>query len=163
MQALPSLVAACAGTPVSPTLQYDAFDPNAAGNVGLGLFTAFVFVMLDYRSAISAFAGLSVAYLAVETVVFLLLTIGLDSALTNPSVRRAVTRDPTVVDAPYSVDEDVAAEAARIQTVVGGAGAYRGGSMGPWLQSVVPTTSGRCCRACASRCLCEPVAVGRRL
>jgi hypothetical protein len=68
-------------------------------------------------------AGLNVVYLAVETIVFLLLTIVLDTSLTNPSVRRLVARDPTVQDAPYTIDEDVAAEAARVRAAVGSAGA----------------------------------------
>ena len=122
---LPSLVAQCAHESVSPFTQYDAFDVNAA--------------------------GLNVVYLALETVLFLGATIGeggegrrgdrspitpappappraaLDVALTDPRLRRLIVRDPKVpADAHYAVDEDVAAEAARIETLVGPGGAAQG-------------------------------------
>lgn len=42
--------------------------------------------------------------------------------MTNPRFRRLVTRSPRVTDAPYTVDTDVAAEAARIDAAVGARG-----------------------------------------
>ncbi|RHY28486.1 hypothetical protein DYB32_005940 [Aphanomyces invadans] len=93
-------------------------------NVGNGLNSLAIFTIRatfsrdGYVPGLTAFdtkvVGWEVTYLAVEAVVFPLLAIGIDYALSFPSIKAAVMKDPTVVDAPYDVDEDVVAEESRI-------------------------------------------------
>jgi ATP-binding cassette subfamily A (ABC1) protein 3 len=60
--------------------------------------------------------GYEVIYLAVTGVIYLLIAIGLDVALSFPSFKSYVMKDPQVVDPPYPVDEDVAAEIRRVES-----------------------------------------------
>ena len=48
---------------------------------------------------------------------FIALTVALDVLMSNPSVRQRLSRDPVVIDAPFVDDEDVAAEAERVQAL----------------------------------------------
>ena len=62
-------------------------------------------------------AGAPLIYLAVETVVYLLIAILLDMALSNPALRARLLPDKDAPPAPqYTVDDDVAAEAARVDS-----------------------------------------------
>ncbi|RHY14223.1 hypothetical protein DYB32_010862, partial [Aphanomyces invadans] len=58
--------------------------------------------------------GWEVAYLAAEAILFPLIAIGIDYALSFPKIKAKITKDPHVVDAPYDVDEDVMAEEDRV-------------------------------------------------
>ncbi|CAK4700752.1 unnamed protein product [Aphanomyces euteiches] len=60
--------------------------------------------------------GWEIVYLAIEAVVFPLIAIGIDYALSFPKIKAMVTKDPNVVDAPFEVDEDVQKEEHRIAT-----------------------------------------------
>ncbi|RLO07401.1 hypothetical protein DYB28_004655, partial [Aphanomyces astaci] len=93
-------------------------------NVGNGLNSLAIFTIRatfsrdGYVPGLTAFdtkvVGWEVTYLAVESVVFPLIAIGIDYALSFPSIKAAIMKDPQVVDAPYDVDDDVKAEEARI-------------------------------------------------
>jgi ATP-binding cassette, subfamily A (ABC1), member 3 len=89
----PAFIANCRGTSVSPDVVFDAFDPDSAGRF--------------------------IGYLAVETVVFLVVAILLDYATADPRVRKFFARDPSVADPPFVEDADVIAEAGRVQSLVG--------------------------------------------
>ncbi|CAK4111082.1 unnamed protein product [Aphanomyces euteiches] len=58
--------------------------------------------------------GWEVVYLAFEAVLFPLLAIAMDYALSFPKIKAMMTKDPDIVDAPYPLDEDVRKEADRI-------------------------------------------------
>ncbi|CAK5189331.1 unnamed protein product [Aphanomyces euteiches] len=58
--------------------------------------------------------GWEIVYLAIEAVVFPLIAIGIDYALSFPKIKAKVTKDPNVVDALFEVDEDVQREELRI-------------------------------------------------
>ncbi|KAH9154549.1 hypothetical protein LEN26_003391, partial [Aphanomyces euteiches] len=58
--------------------------------------------------------GNSIVYLAIEAVVFPLIAIGIDYALSFPKIKAKVTKDPNVVDALFEVDDDVQREELRI-------------------------------------------------
>jgi ATP-binding cassette subfamily A (ABC1) protein 1 len=60
--------------------------------------------------------GWEVLYLAVTGVLYLLIAIGIDTALSYPSFKAYVMNDPKVDDSPYDVDEDVAMEVRRVES-----------------------------------------------
>ncbi|KAF0697422.1 Aste57867_11902 [Aphanomyces stellatus] len=93
-------------------------------NVGNGLNSLAIFTIRatfgrdGYTRGLSAFdtkvVGWEVTYLAVESIVFPVIAIGIDYLLSFPKIKAAVMKDPNVVDAPYDVDVDVQAEETRI-------------------------------------------------
>ena len=101
----PTFVATCLGTTVEPGFTYDGFSMDAAGG-----------------------AGLCIASMAVESVVYIALAVALDAAMSNPRLRRLLSRDPVVVDAPFQDDVDVAAEAQRVQELADAGGEAIAGS-----------------------------------
>jgi len=60
--------------------------------------------------------GYEVIYLVVTGVVYLLIAIGIDIALSYPAFKAYVHSDPQVEDAPYVIDEDVQAEVDRVKS-----------------------------------------------
>ncbi|CAK4248260.1 unnamed protein product [Aphanomyces euteiches] len=83
--------------------------------------------------------GWEIVYLAIEAVVFPLIAVGIDYALSFPKIKAMVTKDPHIVDAPYDVDEDVKAEEQRIASGAADSDAvvmknlrkvYKGGKVG---------------------------------
>ncbi|KAH9143316.1 hypothetical protein AeRB84_012675 [Aphanomyces euteiches] len=58
--------------------------------------------------------GWEVVYLAIEAIIFPIIAIGIDYALSFPKIKAMVTRDPHVADAPFEIDEDVKHEEERV-------------------------------------------------
>ena len=80
-----------------------------------GRLSTFSTVTQTFSAFDMAVAGWPLTYLAIETVVYILLAVAIDTALSYPSVRAALMPDADVPAPPArDDDEDVAAEAARI-------------------------------------------------
>ncbi|RLN57229.1 hypothetical protein BBJ28_00025928, partial [Nothophytophthora sp. Chile5] len=60
--------------------------------------------------------GWELLYLAMDTVVFLGVAIGIDFLLSFPKIKAAIFKDPVLEDPPYEEDEDVAREAERVRS-----------------------------------------------
>ncbi|CAK4636092.1 unnamed protein product [Aphanomyces euteiches] len=71
-------------------------------------------VQMDTSAFSTDVVGMEIFYLAVEEVVFPLIAIGIDYALSFPTIKATVSRNPQVVDEPYEVDDDVKAEMQRV-------------------------------------------------
>ncbi|KDO35461.1 hypothetical protein SPRG_18791 [Saprolegnia parasitica CBS 223.65] len=61
-------------------------------------------------------AGYEIMYLAIEAVLFPILAIGIDYALSFPKIKAKLSKDPVIVDAPVDIDVDVQAEADRVNS-----------------------------------------------
>ncbi|OQR82082.1 ATP-binding Cassette (ABC) Superfamily, partial [Achlya hypogyna] len=60
--------------------------------------------------------GWEIIYLALEAVLFPVLAIGIDYALSFPKIKAKFNKDPQIVDAPVDIDVDVQAEADRVNS-----------------------------------------------
>ncbi|KDO35467.1 hypothetical protein SPRG_00314 [Saprolegnia parasitica CBS 223.65] len=60
--------------------------------------------------------GYEIMYLAIEAVLFPILAIGIDYALSFPKIKAKLSKDPVIVDAPVDIDVDVQAEADRVNS-----------------------------------------------
>ncbi|KAF0712753.1 hypothetical protein As57867_004679, partial [Aphanomyces stellatus] len=58
--------------------------------------------------------GWEIAYLAMEAIVFPLIAVSIDYALSFPKIKAKITKDPQVEVGPYEVDEDVQKEQDRV-------------------------------------------------
>ncbi|OQR91076.1 ATP-binding Cassette (ABC) Superfamily, partial [Achlya hypogyna] len=69
------------------------------------------------KNNVSAFStdvvGWEILYLAIEAILFPVLAIGIDYALSFPKIKAKFNKDPQIVDAPVDIDVDVQAEADR--------------------------------------------------
>ncbi|KAF0703609.1 hypothetical protein As57867_007568, partial [Aphanomyces stellatus] len=68
----------------------------------------------DTSAFSTSVCGWEIAYLAMEAVLFPLIAIGIDYALSFPKIKAKITKDPQVEDGPYEVDEDVQKEQDRV-------------------------------------------------
>ncbi|OQR83993.1 ATP-binding Cassette (ABC) Superfamily, partial [Thraustotheca clavata] len=60
--------------------------------------------------------GWEIVYLVVEAIIFPLIAIGIDYALSFPKIKAKIFRDPKIVDPPQEIDTDVQAEADRVNS-----------------------------------------------
>ncbi len=58
--------------------------------------------------------GNEVAYHAIESVVYLLIAIGTDYAMSFPTIQAKVNNDPDIKDTPYETDKDIREEGRRV-------------------------------------------------
>ena len=142
-----------------------------AGNGGAQPFSSYAPYQTAFHPDVT---GSGLAFMVVQTFVYLALAIAFDFALRSPRVRRLIDGDPeTDNDVAAHEDEDVAAEAARIaaltapgappikddviildrlrKTYRGGKRAVRGISMASMRPSVAPYTEARAASALARR------------
>ncbi|RHY24471.1 hypothetical protein DYB25_005263, partial [Aphanomyces astaci] len=88
---------------------------NSLNQLSIATLRLSIGVLKKDTSAFSTdILGWEVGYLAVEAVLFPIIAIGIDYALSFPKIKAKITKDPQVVDAPYEVDVDVQAEHDRV-------------------------------------------------
>ncbi|ETK86251.1 hypothetical protein F441_09243 [Phytophthora nicotianae CJ01A1] len=59
--------------------------------------------------------GWELLYLALDSIIFFTIAVGIDFLLSFPKIKAAIFKDPVLKDAPYEEDEDVAREAERVR------------------------------------------------
>ncbi|RHY74103.1 hypothetical protein DYB30_011295, partial [Aphanomyces astaci] len=88
---------------------------NSLNQLSIATLRLSIGVLKKDTSAFSTdILGWEVGYLAVEAVLFPIIAIGIDYALSFPKIKAKITKDPQVVDAPYEVDVDVQSEHDRV-------------------------------------------------
>ncbi|RHY92148.1 hypothetical protein DYB35_010826, partial [Aphanomyces astaci] len=88
---------------------------NSLNQLSIATLRLSIGVLKKDTSAFSTdILGWEVGYLAVEAVLFPIIGIGIDYALSFPKIKAKITKVPQVVDAPYEVDVDVQAEQDRV-------------------------------------------------
>ncbi|KAG3081260.1 hypothetical protein JG687_00006803 [Phytophthora cactorum] len=60
--------------------------------------------------------GWELLYLALDSIVFFTVAVGIDFLLSFPKIKAAIFKDPVLNDTPYEEDEDVAREAERVRS-----------------------------------------------
>jgi len=98
------------------------FDATCDRVHGIKVATIAPYGALDARAT-----GINLAFMAVETVVYLAAAILVDVARSHPRLLLMFQRDPKVVDEPVTDDVDVAAERDRVAAEISGVAAARAG------------------------------------
>ncbi|RHZ31562.1 hypothetical protein DYB37_014025, partial [Aphanomyces astaci] len=88
---------------------------NALNNLSVQSLLNSLFSSTSTKSSFDLdVTGWEIAFLAGEAVVFPLVAIGIDYALSFPKIKAMIAKDPVVMSAPMTIDDDVAAEERRV-------------------------------------------------
>ncbi|ETV67436.1 hypothetical protein H257_16318 [Aphanomyces astaci] len=88
---------------------------NALNNLSVQSLLNSLFSSTSTKSSFDLdVTGWEIAFLAGEAVVFPLVAIGIDYALSFPKIKAMIAKDPVVMSAPMTIDDDVAAEGRRV-------------------------------------------------